>query len=321
MKPSWIKGILSAFLNLLVCLIGVVIILYRKDWFGSSDVYSFMFWTIPLVIGIAASGKIILNSIRLRNIFFKILCILLLAIVISFAWVYIIFLILGPWINAFSFPVFFLWSAGNVFQLLFLEYSFKLSSTKYELLSGILILVLASTGTSGLMHSFSYLVSYLKRPQSETYLIPEKFNGPFRVSYGENCGLDPKIENGRRILEIPDNGILIIQSPFEEGVIDHEYYIIDSLKNRIGISCVEIFPNQEMERQLPCILLDGSGGILGSMEDGSFSTDSPLAIRYTDFVILKDTSMVNSRNKFNFRKGIDSLTIVIVESCRINKVI
>jgi hypothetical protein len=39
----------------------------------------------------------------------------------SFGWAYGVYLILGPWINAFSIPVFILWIIGMFFQLVFID--------------------------------------------------------------------------------------------------------------------------------------------------------------------------------------------------------
>jgi hypothetical protein len=64
-------------------------------------------------------------------------------------------------------------------------------------------------------------------PQPETYLIPENFEGRFRIVYGETCGLEPKIQNGRRILEIPDSRLLIIKPEFKEGKTDYEFFFVD----------------------------------------------------------------------------------------------
>jgi len=61
----------------------------------------------------------------------------------------------------------------------------------------------------------------------ETYLVPESFSGKIKIIYGLECGVDPKVENGRKILEIPDDGILFVNYEFKSGIVDHEYYIID----------------------------------------------------------------------------------------------
>jgi hypothetical protein len=49
----------------------------------------------------------------------------------------------------------------------------------------------------------------------ETFLIPKDFQGKIRVIYGEKCGIDPPEENGRRVLKIPNSGLLIIKPDIE----------------------------------------------------------------------------------------------------------
>ena len=43
----------------------------------------------------------------------------------------------------------------------------------------------------------------------ETFLIPSTLEKRFRVIYDEKCGVEPKYENGRRIIVIPYNGVLM----------------------------------------------------------------------------------------------------------------
>src|ERR1700757_5138297 len=111
-KPVIIK-LVSALLNIVACLIAILIVLIRQDFFGAGDIYAFFFWTLPLVIGLSISGQTILNLYKTKLFIFRLLLILLTAALISFGWIYFVYLILGPWINSFSFPIFYLWIIGN----------------------------------------------------------------------------------------------------------------------------------------------------------------------------------------------------------------
>src|SRR6267142_5538621 len=125
------------------------------------------------------------------------------------------------------------------------------------------------------------LVSFLGsclRPAKETVLIPDNFEGEFRIVYGEKCGLNPKMERGRRVLEIPQNGLLIIQPKFETGIIDRQYYILDSDFNRAKINQLENY--EERKTRTPGVLMRGPGSLGGAMP-GTVSGESPLAIHFT----------------------------------------
>lgn len=314
MKNPIIIKILSCLVNLLSGLAAAIVILYFQDWFGSGDTYSYLFWTIPLSIGTAVFGKSILNLFPLKNKLLRLLMTLTVSVVISFCWVYGVYLILGPWINAFSIPVFLLWIIGMFFQLVFIDKFIQNEPTKTTI-SSILkvvlgfptILILSAISIYGL----SFLGSYLSRPEPETFLIPTNFQGTFKVIYGEECGMNPTIENGRRILQIPANGILIVQPEFEGGIIDHEYYFIDDDGKRTKIEQYENYADGTTN--IPGVRLGGSGIIGGAMPNEGSSSESPLAIHFTDFQVYQ-----NSIDKYDFKeeRKFDSLTTALVEECR-----
>ncbi|MFT5567579.1 MAG: hypothetical protein ACI81Y_002533, partial [Glaciecola sp.] len=184
MKRPIIIKIFSSLVNLLSGLLAAIVILYFQDWFGSGDTYSYLFWTIPLSIGIAFFGRSILNLLATKSKLLRLLIILIVSVAISFGWVYAVYLILGPWINAFSIPVFLLWIIGIFFQLVFIDrfiQSVRTKTTISSVLKVVLgfptILILSVISIYGL----SSLGSYLSRPEPETFLIPTNFEGSFKV--------------------------------------------------------------------------------------------------------------------------------------------
>jgi len=314
MKNPIIIRILSSFVNLLSGLIVALVILYFQDWFGSRDTYSYILWTIPLSIGIAVFGKSILHLFPISNKLLRLLIVLVISVTISFGWVYGVDLILGPWINAFSIPVFILWIIGMTFQLIFIDKFIRTERKKTTVIIALkvilgfpVILFLSVISIYGL----SFFSSYLSRPEPETFLIPQNFEGSFKVIYGEECGINPAIENGRRILKIPTNGILIIQPEFESGIIDHEYFFIDQEGKRTKIEQYENY--SDGTKNIPGVRLVGSGSIGGAMPNGGFSSESPLAIRYTDFKVYQETIDMYD---FKEERRFDSLTTALVEECR-----
>lgn len=310
--------LLSGALNILTCLIVVAVFLYRQNWFGKDDTYSFIFWTIPIAIGLSINGENILNIFRNTHILLRLIFIAIISVFLSWVWVYSVASILGPWIGAFSIPIFYLWIIGNGFQLLFLDWRLPKSAHKPKFLKLLLnsfalpVILLISVIT---ILSFSFLASYLTKPEKELYLIPSNFEGRFRVVYGEKCGINPRNEDGRRVLRIPTNGVLIIQPKFKAGIIDNEYYLINKNESRRKISIAQNYTQQNT--QLPSIMLDRTGVMGGAMPDGGSSSESPLAIRYTDFTLFnKDTLSKSDRNEFLFQQHFDSLTSSLVEKCR-----
>jgi hypothetical protein len=312
-KPIIIK-ILSCFVNLLSGLFAAIVILYFQDWFGSGDTYSYIFWTIPLSIGIAIFGKSILDLFAVKNNLLKFLIVLIVSVTISFGWLYGVYLILGPWINTFSIPIFLLWIIGTFIQLAFIGTFIQTERKKTTILNATKVIlglpaVLILSAIS--VYSLSLLSSYLSRPEPETFLIPQNFEGSFRVIYGEECGINPTTEDGRRILKIPANGILIIQPEFEGGIIDHEYYFIDEDGKRTKIDQYENY--SDGTKNIPGVQIGGSGSIAGAMPNGGASSESPLAIHFTDSKVYQDTI---DRYDFNVEIKCDSLMTALVEECR-----
>lgn len=316
-RPIIIK-IFSGLINILTSLIGAFIALSFQNWFGSSDTYSMLFWTVPLAVGLAVSGQTILTLFRTQNRLLRLLLTVLTSGLIAFGFVYLVYMFLGPWINAFSIPVFYLWIAGTFGQLLFLDLLLpqkveQLTITKTVL--GIVFFPLTVIATVIGIYAISFASSYLTKPEPETFLIPANFEGKVRIVYGEECGINPSTINGRRELEIPKNGLLIIQPEFEAGIIDHEYYFVDQQGKRTPIKQYENY--SDGTKNIPGVRLGGSGSMGGEMPDGSFSSESPLAIHFTDLYVYRDSTNQMSDREYSLQeRKVDSLTTAFVNECR-----
>jgi len=316
-KQTLIK-LLSCVLNISVSLIVVIIILFRQNWFGEGDVYFFIFWTVPLAAGLAVSGPAILKLFRTTYFLARLIFIILSGSLLSFLWVYSVSLVLGPWMGAFSFPIFYLWIPGSIIQLLFLEWNLPKpneSPNFFKSLAALLSFPLTVIVVVMVMFIFSAAVSFLTKPEKETYLIPADFIGSFRIIYGEKCGINPTVENGRQVLPIPSNGILIIQPKFKAGTIDNEYYLVDNTGNRKKIEM--IFYSNKQSAKMPGVLLVASGNFGGKMPDGSSSSESPFAIHFTEFTVLNNDNLKKEEpEEFRFHERFDSLTLEAVNKCR-----
>ena len=318
MKRPIILKIFSGLINILTCLIGALIALYFQDWFGSSDTYSLLFWTIPLATGLAVSGQTILKLFRTQNQLLRLLLTILTSGLIAYGFVYLIYMFLGPWINAFSLPVFFLWIVGTFGQLLFLDLLLPKTAEKLKpakTVLGIVAFPLTVVATIVAIYAVFFASSYFTKPEPETFLIPTSFEGKIRIVYGEECGINPPIVNGRRELQIPNNGLLIIQPEFEAGIIDHEYYFVDQNGNKTDI--IQYKNHTDGTKNISDVQLGGSGSMTEAITDGSSSSESPLAIHYTDLYIYNSNSRELSDIEYTFQeRRIDSLTTTLVEECR-----
>jgi hypothetical protein len=306
----------SGLIHIVTGIVTALIVLFSQNWFGDGDIWSYLFWTIPLAIGISVIGNNLLGLIPTENKLLRVVGIAIISGIFSYAWVWVLYLIIGPWINAFSIPIFYLWAIGMLFQLLYLDWKLPKDEKRKSIkknLTRLLLFPLITFGSIVAIFGFSYLQSYLTKPKAETYLIPKNFSGQFKIVYGEECGIMPKTENDRRILEVPQNGVLIIKPEFKAGIIDHEYYLVDSNGNRKKIEQYENYVTGV--KNVPGVRLGGSGNYAGKTETG-FSSDSPFTIRYTDFEVYKDTI---TGFEYTDRIKMDSLTRKLVEECRNGK--
>ncbi|MFL5809381.1 MAG: DUF6843 domain-containing protein [Flavisolibacter sp.] len=67
-----------------------------------------------------------------------------------------------------------------------------------------------------------------QNPEPADFLIPKGYAGRVAVVFEQKQGEKPRYANGRRIYEIPGNGILLTQFKAEFGFIDYRYFIVDS---------------------------------------------------------------------------------------------
>lgn len=314
MGRSVVIQVLSAVVNLAVCLAAAGVIVFFQDGFGSGDLYALLFWTVPLAIGLAVSGREILRFLRRRVRLVRWLLIAFAAGVIAFGFVWLVYLFMGPWINAFSVPTFYLWTGGAFAQLLVLELalSFPAAGRKpVRIIWGILALPGMMIASVVGMYILSFAWAFVTRPEKEIFLIPMDFRGKIRIVYGEECGVRPLHEDGGRVLVVPQNGVLIIQPEFEAGVVNHDYYFVDAKGSRVRAN---VFDDRGRPRKR--VMLGGSGTLAGVLEEGRTSTESPSAIDFTDLYVREGDSTALTRGYAGWDAGLDSLTWALMEKCR-----
>jgi hypothetical protein len=84
---------------------------------------------------------------------------------------------------------------------------------------------------------FEIILYEINKPTSITILIPQNYDGEFRIVEGEQNGVAPTEENGRITVTIPENGILITQAHLNlKESTDFEYYYVASNGNRTKLS-------------------------------------------------------------------------------------
>ncbi len=91
------------------------------------------------------------------------------------------------------------------------------------------------------------------RPLPNTFLIPSDYEGTLRIVFEEKCGLTPKVENGRQILEFKKNGFLILNTKLNYG-INNDFYLVDNKGNRTKV--IQISSFKDRVNKIPAIVVD-----------------------------------------------------------------
>lgn len=317
-RPIIIK-LFSGLINILTCLVALTIVLYRQNWFGKGDTYAFVFWTVPLAVGLSVTGKTIVNLFRTSSILLRILFIILTAGLLSFCWAYCVALVLGPWIGAFSISILYLWIGGSTLQLLFLDWRLPKQTEKQKtsrvilgLFSFPLTLIAVVIG----MYYISFASSYFTRPEKETYLIPEGYVGTVLVIFNQPDGEKPEYEDGRRIYRIPQTGVLFTQLKDEQGIINQEYFYIspNGQRRKLGVLDTRDFNEEwtteknphEPPRDSLAVFNPGTMGTMGSSDDNDSKVFLQLSVgTYNDMKNLHDFSndYIDSLQNANRKKN------------------
>ena len=129
--------------------------------------------------------------------------------------------------------------------------------------------------------AFIPLLSSCQRTEPETYLIPKDFIGKVRIIFNQNgstykykdwnkkdtfytskVGASKSYENGRRIYEIPSDGILLTQFSENEGFYNRQYYSVDCDGKR---SALKVFEFKHFKMDSAGYVVDDKNlrGILG----------------------------------------------------------
>lgn len=159
-----------------------------------------------------------------------------------------------------------------------------------------------------------FLLACNGKPTSNTFLIPANYEGTLRIVFSEKCGITPKVENGRRILEFPNNGLLVLSEDADMiGGKDDEFFLIDDNGNKTKIANLAKFSDKVAN--VPAVVYEGAGVSSSNLRtNGSEVTPVTGNAEYVDFNFYNKatTEILHSLSS----PGLDSLTNAVVNKCR-----
>jgi hypothetical protein len=112
--------------------------------------------------------------------------------------------------------------------------------------------------------TFFHFISCSQSLEHEVYLIPSNFEGKVNIIFNQTKGAETKYEDGKRIYEIPADGILLTKFKEQEGFIRREYYYVNG-NNKTSL---EIVTNEKtINSDEVAIFRDGTTGVYGNSGD------------------------------------------------------
>ncbi len=96
----------------------------------------------------------------------------------------------------------------------------------------------------GLMYLMT-LSSCHRKAEPETYLVPKDFIGRVNIIMNQKEGSEKKYEDGRRVYEIPTDGVLLTQFTINDGLTDRKYYSVDGAGKRTEL---EVFKFEHFKK-------------------------------------------------------------------------
>lgn len=135
--------------------------------------------------------------------------------------------------------------------------------------------------------NFLSSISCAKKSEPETYLIPEGFTGKVNIIFNQKDGNSVKYQEGRRIYEIPGDGILLTQFTTNDGFINREYYYKNEdgiLKRLKTFNDDTITVSDNRNKNEVGIFLDGISGVYGN-------SGEPSSLVYQEFLVASYNNM------------------------------
>ena len=159
-----------------------------------------------------------------------------------------------------------------------------------------------------------------QRAERETYLIPSDFTGRVQIifnqngipvkyqnEYGRDTTYTPKVgapikyENGRRLYEIPENGILLTQFKDNYGFINRTYFSVDKKGNRLPLEVYEL-DHYKRDSTRWVVKDKNKKGIFGDGTSGSYGN---MNVAFQDFIV----SSANTLDSFYKKEYKDKFMI------------
>jgi hypothetical protein len=104
-----------------VPLLAAFAFLWSNEWFGSGDIWAFGFWNLIFTGLLSVGGLVLTKYLYSLPPLVRVVVAMLTGSALGFLWTLVVYVMLGPWFGAFSFPVLYCWMIGGAVALLFTQ--------------------------------------------------------------------------------------------------------------------------------------------------------------------------------------------------------
>lgn len=222
--------------------------------------------------------------------------------------------------EAFDQNILYIFTIAFVFQLGFLGKTLKLNHLKRSKKRSVLGVVLFLITTNTLAAALNIRGICEAHETRENQANFTKGNPKvYRIVLGEECGISPNEESGKKIIQFPESGLIILKTDENEFVpIDCKFYYTDDRNQQQELHIFDFWEDasfaDEYERKnnVKGMTCSRTRYIPTSETDETYSGTASGAITHLDFQVYFKNSPYN---KERFQQ-MDILTKELVRSCR-----
>lgn len=129
------------------------------------------------------------------------------------------------------------------------------------------------------------LVDCNKKQDTEVYLVPQGFTGRVNVIYDRKDGVRPRIVGDSYVYDIPSNGILLAQLPFNKDMLKLKYFSMDVQGAKHALKIFDRSRSNDSNHistvradSVLYVFGDGTAGIYGNSND-------PRSVKWREFIV------------------------------------
>ena len=156
--------------------------------------------------------------------------------------------------------------------------------------------------------AFQFICYQFSKAPAETFLIPQHYRGKIHIHFNEPYGQVADVVNGRRQYRVPVTGILLSRFTDKQGILDQQYFLIDSSGKSTILPQLDVRDYNETwttEKRDT----EPSRDILGVFHAGRVGSDGTYEFYVATYRQLKDTF------GFHYNKYFDSIEQRMMEDC------